>query len=79
MNLMKYFTSIFVALYFAGSVIAQDAPIKEYSSDNRLMSNVVTAGVLENGMVIHIHGSGMTLPKHSIQDTAQKMGLCQRV
>ena len=42
-----------MALYFAGSVIAQDAPIKEYSSDNRLMSNVVTAGVLENGMVIH--------------------------
>ena len=40
MNLMKDLTSIFVALYFAGSVIAQDAPIKEYSSDNRLMSNV---------------------------------------
>mgnify|MGYP001210099852 CR=1 FL=1 len=26
-----------------------------------------------------MHGSGLTLPKHSIQDTAQKMGLCQRV
>ena len=41
------------AMFFAGSVIAQDTPIKEYSSDNRLMNNVVTVQVLENGMVIH--------------------------
>ena len=39
------------AIFFALSVSAQE--VKEYSSDTRLMKNVVTVGVLENGMVIH--------------------------
>ena len=53
MSLLKSLITCTAALLFAGSVLAQDAPIKEYSSDNRLMMNVVTVGVLENGMVIH--------------------------
>ena len=39
------------AIFFALSVSAQE--VKENSSDTRLMKNVVTLGVLENGMVIH--------------------------
>ena len=39
------------AIFFAVSVSAQE--VKENSSDTRLMKNVVTLGVLENGMVIH--------------------------
>ncbi|MDC3121408.1 tail fiber domain-containing protein [bacterium] len=39
------------AIFFALSVSAQE--VKENSSDTRLMKNVVTVGVLENGMVIH--------------------------
>ena len=39
------------AIFFVLSVSAQE--VKENSSDTRLMKNVVTLGVLENGMVIH--------------------------
>ncbi len=39
------------AIFFAVSVSAQE--VKENSSDTRLMKNVVTLGVLENGMVLH--------------------------
>ena len=39
------------AIFFAVSVSAQE--VKENSSDTRLMKNVLTVGVLENGMVIH--------------------------
>ena len=53
MTLLKSLITFTAAMFFAGSVIAQDTPIKEYSSDNRLMSNVVTVEVLENGMVVH--------------------------
>ena len=53
MTLLKSLITFTAAMFFAGSVLAQDTPIKEYSSDNRLMNNVVTASVLDNGMVIH--------------------------
>ena len=53
MTLLKSLITFTAAMFFAGSVIAQDTPIKEYSSDNRLMNNVVTASVLDNGMVVH--------------------------
>ena len=53
MNLLKSLITFTAAMFFAGSVIAQDTPIKEYSSDNRLMMNVMSASVLENGMVLH--------------------------
>jgi hypothetical protein len=52
-TLFKSLMTFTAAMFFAGSVIAQDTSFKEYSSDNRLMNNVVTASVLENGMVIH--------------------------
>ena len=39
------------AIFFAVSVSAQE--VKEYSSDTRLMKNVITVSVLENGMVLH--------------------------
>ena len=53
MTLLKSLVTFTAAMFFAGSVIAQDTPIKEYSSDNRLMNNVTTLEVLDNGMVIH--------------------------
>ena len=53
MTVLKSLLTFTAALFFSGGVIAQDTPIKEYSSDNRLMSNVITVEVLDNGMVIH--------------------------
>ena len=53
MTLFKSLITFTAAMFFAGSVLAQDTPIKEYSSDNRLMKNVTTMEVLENGMVLH--------------------------
>ena len=50
---MRVLLTVVATLFFASGLTAEDAPIKEYSSDNRLMMNVVTAGVLDNGMVIH--------------------------
>ena len=50
---MRVFLGIVATLFFASGSFAEDTPIKEYSSDNRLMMNVVTARVLDNGMVIH--------------------------
>ena len=50
---MRVLLAIVATLFFAGGLTAEDAPIKEYSSDNRLMMNVVTVGFLDNGMVIH--------------------------
>ena len=52
LTLLKSLMAFTAAMFFAGSVIAQDTPIKEYSSDNRLMKNVTTMEVLENGMVL---------------------------
>ena len=50
---MRVCLAIVATLCFASGLTAEDTPLKEYSSDNRLMMNVVTAGVLDNGMVIH--------------------------
>ena len=33
---------------------AQEVPIKNFSTDNRLLSEVKTRMILENGLVIHI-------------------------
>ena len=51
MRLFSLLPMTLAAIFFAGSVSAQE--VKENSSDTRLMKNVVTVGVLENGMVIH--------------------------
>ena len=51
---MNNLTRVIVALIMiASSSGAQNTLNVEYSSDNRLMKNVVTVGVLENDMVIH--------------------------
>ena len=42
-----------ISLSLPYAVSAQDDLIKEYSSDNRLLSSVSTATILENGLVIH--------------------------
>ena len=51
MRFISKLTMAVAAIFFALSVSAQE--VKEYSSDTRLMKNVITVGVLENGMVIH--------------------------
>ena len=40
--------------FFASSVTAQDMSTVNYSTDNKLLSEVKTRMVLENGLVIHI-------------------------
>ena len=39
---------------FASSVTAEDISTENYSTDNRLLSEVKTRMVLENGLVVHI-------------------------
>ena len=51
MRFISKLTMAVAAIFFALSVSAQE--VKENSSDTRLMKNVLTLGVLENGMVIH--------------------------
>ena len=41
-------------LLFASSVSAEDISTENYSTDNRLLSEVKTRMVLENGLVVHI-------------------------
>ena len=43
---------IFAALLFASSVTAEDISTENYSTDNRLLSEVSTRMVLENGLVV---------------------------
>ena len=51
MRFVSKLTMTVAAIFFALSVSAQE--VKEYSSDTRLMKNVITVSVLENGMVLH--------------------------
>ena len=51
MRFSSKLTMAVAAIFFALSVSAQE--VKEYSSDTRLMKNVTTVSVLENGMVLH--------------------------
>ena len=41
-------------LLFASSTTAKDISIDKYSTDNKLLSEVKTRMVLENGLVIHV-------------------------
>ncbi len=41
-------------VFFASSVSAEDISTENYSTDNRLLSEVKTRMVLENGLVVHI-------------------------
>ena len=51
MRFVSKLTMTVAAIFFALSVSAQE--VKEFSSDTRLMKNVITVSVLENGMVLH--------------------------
>ena len=51
---MRVFLAIVATLFFATSVTAQDMSTINYSTDNKLLSEVKTRMVLDNGLVIHI-------------------------
>ena len=51
---MKILLNIVATLFFASSSFAEDISIENYSTDNKLLSEVKTRMVLENGLVIHI-------------------------
>ena len=46
--------AIFATLFFTSSVSAQDMSTVNYSTDNKLLSEVKTRMILDNGLVIHI-------------------------
>ena len=51
---MRVLLAIVATLFFATSVSAQDMSTINYSTDNKLLSEVKTRMILENGLVIHI-------------------------
>ena len=51
---MRVLLAIVAILFFASSVTAEDMSTVNYSTDNKLLSEVKTRMVLENGLVIHI-------------------------
>ena len=51
---MKSILVTVAMLLFASSSFAEDISIENYSTDNKLLSEVKTRMILENGLVIHI-------------------------
>ena len=51
---MRVLLAIVVTLFFASGLSAEDISIENYSTDNKLLSEVKTRMILENGLVIHI-------------------------
>ena len=51
---MRVLLAIVAMLFFASSVTAQDMSTVNYSRDNKLLSEVKTRMILDNGLVIHI-------------------------
>ena len=51
---MRVFLAIVATLFFASSVSAEDTSTVNYSTDNKLLSEVKTRMILDNGLVIHI-------------------------
>ena len=51
---MRVFLAIVATLFFSSSVTAEDMSTVNYSTDNKLLSEVKPRIVLENGLVIHI-------------------------
>ena len=51
---MKSILVICITLLLTGSLVAQDASTESYSTDNKLLSEVRTRMILENGLVVHI-------------------------
>ena len=52
-NGMRVLLAIVATLFFSSSVSAEDMSTVNYSKDNKLLSEVKTRMVLENGLVIH--------------------------
>ena len=54
---MTYVKSLLLTLgltYMSSMALAQEGPIQNFSTDNKLLSEVKTRMVLDNGLVIHI-------------------------
>ena len=51
---MRVFLAFVATLFFASSSFAEDISIENYSTDNKLLSEVKTRMILDNGLVIHI-------------------------
>ena len=51
---MRVLLAFVATLFFAGGLTAEDMSTVNYSTDNKLLSEVKTRMVLENGLVIHI-------------------------
>ena len=54
MTLIKTILISLVTLAFASSITAEDMSTVNYSTDNKLLSEVKTRMVLDNGLVVHI-------------------------
>ena len=54
MTLIKTILISLVTLAFASSITAEDMSTVNYSTDNKLLSEVKTRMILDNGLVIHI-------------------------
>ena len=52
--MMRVLLAIVATLFFAGGLTAQDMSTVNYSTDNKLLSEVKTRMILDNGLVIHI-------------------------
>ena len=51
---MRVLLAIVATLFFASGLTAEDMSIENYSTDNKLLSEVKTRMILDNGLVIHI-------------------------
>ena len=51
---MRVLLVIVATLFFVSGLIAEDMSTVNYSTDNRLLSEVKTRMILDNGLVIHI-------------------------
>ena len=51
---MRVLLAFVATLFIAGGLTAEDISIENYSTDDKLLSEVKTRMILENGLVIHI-------------------------
>ena len=51
---MRVLLAIVATLFFASGLTSEDISIENYSTDNKLLSEVKTRMILDNGLVIHI-------------------------
>ena len=71
---MRVLLAIVATLFFTSGLTAEDMPTVNHSTDNKLLSEVKTRMVLENGLVIHIwewneKAKELGLDKHQISST----------